>query len=81
MIEMSVDTILMDYISANPGVGLYECAEHLRSAAPDMFVRVMDPVRASRTKACNRLNSMYIRGILRRENPSGKKAIYYINED
>ena len=78
---MSIDSILLEFVKANPGVGLYECADHLREVSPESFLRVPDPVKNSRTKANNRLKSLFVRGYLRRENPDGKKAVYFIKED
>lgn len=78
---MTIDDILLEFIKANPGVGLYECADHLREVSPETVLRVLDPVQVSRKKANNRLKSLFVRGYLRRENPDGKKAVYFIKED
>lgn len=78
---MSIDSDLLEFIKANPGVGLYECGEMVYSKHKDDFARNHNPKMVARGKACRRLSALARQGYIKVENPTGKKSQYYIIED
>ena len=74
---MNFDTDIIQYVKANPGQGLFEISNALYEIHKDYYVRNPNPKYNHRQKISTRLTKLSDQGRLLRENPTGKKSIYF----